>query len=106
VRAGNVIALETSDLPVGMFASGDFSVTELHLDSGDGMLIYSDGVSDTTDALGEEYGANRLRELIGRSKADPAALLAACRDDLTTFRCNSHKADDVTLFVLGRSTLQ
>jgi sigma-B regulation protein RsbU (phosphoserine phosphatase) len=106
VRAGNVTALETSDLPVGMFASGDFSITELRLDAGDGMLIYSDGVSDTTDAFGEEYGANRLRELIGRSNADPAALLTACRDDLSTFRCNTRKADDVTLFVLGRNTLQ
>jgi phosphoserine phosphatase RsbU/P len=104
-RAGNVIALETSDLPVGMFASGDFSITELYLDPGDGMLIYSDGVSETTNASGEEYGADHLRELIARSKADPGALLAACRDDLTTFRRNCHKADDVTLFVLGRHTL-
>jgi len=106
VRAGNVTRLEMSDLPVGMFASGDFSVSELQLDSGDGMLIYSDGVSESTDAFGDEYGVDRLRELISRSKADPAALLAACRDDLNTFRRNCRKADDVTLFVLGRSTQQ
>ncbi|HEX4166261.1 MAG TPA: SpoIIE family protein phosphatase [Bryobacteraceae bacterium] len=104
-QAGNVIALETSDVPVGMFTSGDFSITELYLNPGDRMLIYSDGVSETTDGSGKEYGADHLRELIGRSKADPAALLAACRDDLTTFRRNCHQTDDVTLFVLGRDGL-
>ncbi len=105
-RSGDVTALETSDLPVGMFANQEFSIAELRLDPGDGIVVYSDGVSDTTDGSGEEYGANRLRELMGRSKADPAALLAACRDDLTWFRGDRDKADDVTLFVLGRNTLQ
>jgi phosphoserine phosphatase RsbU/P len=106
VSAGDVTAIETSDLPVGMFGTQDFSLSEVRLDPGDGIVIYSDGVSETTDASGEEYGANRLRELIGRSKADPAALLAACCEDLTAFRCHQDKADDVTLFVLGRSAVQ
>ena len=105
-RSGKVIALETSDLPVGMFGNEDFSVTELHLEAGDSMLIYSDGVSDTTDASGEEYGSDRLRELIGKRKGDPAMLLADCREDLTAFRRNCHKVDDVTLFVLGRGQIQ
>ena len=105
-RSGGVTALETSDLPVGMFGTGDFSVTEVRLNPGDGIVIYSDGVSKATDAAGEEYGAERLRELIGRSKSDPIALLATCCDDLTAFRRNCRKGDDVTLFVLGRSTLQ
>jgi serine phosphatase RsbU (regulator of sigma subunit) len=77
------IALETSDLPVGMFASGDFSATELSLDSGDGILIYSYGVSDATDASGQEYGVTRLRTLVGEGRAEPEKLLAACREDLT-----------------------
>jgi sigma-B regulation protein RsbU (phosphoserine phosphatase) len=102
-RNGSVLALETSDLPVGMFGSGEFSVTELHLDPGDGVVIYSDGVSEATDASGEEYGIHRLRELIGKTKSDPVALLAACCEDLAAFRHNCHRADDVTLFVLGRN---
>jgi phosphoserine phosphatase RsbU/P len=105
-RSGDVIPLETSDLPVGMFGSEEFSVTELHLEPGDGILIYSDGVSDTTDDSGEEYGTERLRELIAKRKGDPAALLTDCLDDLTAFRRNCHKVDDVTLFVLGRGRIQ
>jgi sigma-B regulation protein RsbU (phosphoserine phosphatase) len=104
VRAGAVQALETSDLPIGLFGSEEFSITELSLDPGDGLVIYSDGVSEAADLSGTEYGADRLRKLIGQTqKINAATLVAACRDDLAEFRRNAAKADDVTLFVLGRA---
>jgi sigma-B regulation protein RsbU (phosphoserine phosphatase) len=103
VRDGAVQALETSDFPIGLFGSEEFALTELSLDSGHGFVIYSDGVSEATDLSGREYGADRLRELIGRERTlNASALLAACRDDLTEFRREAGKIDDVTLFVLGR----
>lgn len=106
VRRGAVEELETSDLPIGMFGREEFAVTELSLDGGDGLLIYSDGVSEATDLSGREYGADRLRELIGQKQAlNASTLLAACRDDLTDFRQHAAKTDDVTLFVLARRSV-
>jgi sigma-B regulation protein RsbU (phosphoserine phosphatase) len=103
VRNGDVNVLETSDLPIGLFGSEEFSLTELRLDPGHGLVIYSDGVSEATNVSGTEYGVARLRELVGAQQAVSAStLLAVCRDDLTEFRRNAPKADDVTLFVLGR----
>jgi sigma-B regulation protein RsbU (phosphoserine phosphatase) len=80
-------------------------MTELSLEHGELMVIYSDGVSEATDAMNAEYGAERLRKLIGTHRAKtPIELLAACRDDLTAFRLNCQRAaDDATLFVLARS---
>jgi sigma-B regulation protein RsbU (phosphoserine phosphatase) len=103
VRNGDVKVLETSDLPIGLFGSEEFSLTELLLEPGHGLVIYSDGVSEATDVSGSEYGVDRLRALVGRKQAvNASTLLAACRDDLTEFRRNAPQADDVTLFVLGR----
>lgn len=103
IRDGEVAALEASDLPVGVFCDTEFSVADLCLEPGQSMLIYSDGVSEATDGLGEEYGAERLRQLIaGATLWSPAALVAACRDDLAAFRGNQ-RADDVTLFALTRT---
>jgi sigma-B regulation protein RsbU (phosphoserine phosphatase) len=104
VREGMVRELETSDFPIGLFGGAEFALTKLSLDPGDGLVIYSDGVSEATDSSGQEYGAHRLRELINQKRAaNPSTLLAACRDDLTEFCRNSAKIDDVTLFVAGRS---
>jgi sigma-B regulation protein RsbU (phosphoserine phosphatase) len=106
VRRGAVEELETSDLPIGMFGGEEFAVTELSLDGGEGLVIYSDGVSEATDLSGREYGADRLRELIGRKQALHApTLLEACRDDLTHFRQDAARTDDVTLFVLARCSV-
>jgi phosphoserine phosphatase RsbU/P len=106
VRDQDVTPLEGSDLPIGMFGSEAFTVTELFLQRGQGMVIYSDGVSEATDVSGEEYGIDRLRGLIGRGQPMSAStLLAACRDDLVAFRRDAAKTDDVTLFVLGRGSL-
>jgi len=102
-RAESVCALEVSNLPIGMFGSEEFSVSELRLEPGESMVIYSDGVSEATDGSGAEYGIARLRELVRQKQAGSSStLLAACRDDLTRFRGNAPKADDITLFVLAR----
>jgi phosphoserine phosphatase RsbU/P len=104
VSKESVRALETSDLPIGLFGSEKFTVTELFLDGGQGLVIYSDGVSEATDVSGTEYGADRLTELIGQKQTlNAPTLLAACCDDLSEFRRNAVKTDDVTLFVLGRA---
>ena len=103
VREGEVQVLETSDLPIGLFGSEEFTLTQFSLAPGHGLVIYSDGVSEATDLSGREYGADRLRELIGRKKALHAStLVAACREDLEEFRRSAMKVDDVTLFILAR----
>ncbi len=103
VRNGTVEPFEQSDLPVGLFASEEFTVTELHFKPGDGLVLYSDGVSEAVGPYGDEYSAGRLQKIIqGRDLANAKTLIAACRDDLKAFRGTAPKLDDVTLFVLGR----
>jgi|SRR5579875_1211552 len=103
-RNGTVEPLEGASLPVGMFGQEEFSITKLSLNPGERIVIYSDGVSEATDASDAEYGTDRLRKLIGDHGAlHPSELLAACRDDLAAFRVRCHKNDDATLFVLART---
>ncbi len=102
VRHGNVREVEGAGLPLGMFANADYAVGELYMEPGDAIVLYTDGVSEATDHSGAEYGIQRVRELAraGKSASD---LVAACKEDLAAFRRDAPKADDVTLFVLGRS---
>ncbi len=104
LRDGTVDTLQTSDLPIGLFGSENFTLTELALNPGHGLVIYSDGVTEATDLTGAEYGADRLRSMIGQNQDwNVSTLLANCRDDLAAFRHNAARTDDVTLFILGRS---
>lgn len=103
-RNGTVEVLDGSGLPVGMFCQEEFSLSELSLDDGERLVIYSDGLSEALDGSNSEYGTDRLRTLIGRHHTAKATdMLSACRDDLSAFRGHAQKNDDVTLFVLSRT---
>jgi len=103
-RGRNVAALQASNLPVGIFSDEEFVVDELQLDEGDAVVLYSDGISEAMDASGAEYGDDRIIKLIGaRPDQSPAALVAACRADLTGFRAGAMKTDDATMLVLSRA---
>jgi sigma-B regulation protein RsbU (phosphoserine phosphatase) len=101
---GAVTALEATGLPVGIFSDAEFSVSQVCLDPGQSIVVYSDGVSEAMDASGAEYGARRLRELVGRHWPLTASrFVTACRQDLTQFRRGAPKTDDVTMLELART---
>ncbi|MBV8550225.1 MAG: SpoIIE family protein phosphatase [Acidobacteriaceae bacterium] len=103
VRDGVVEELDSADLPIGLFVAEEFSVSNLRLLPGEGLVMYSDGVSEANNTSGTEYTSHRLSNVIRSSNGvDASALVAACRDDLTAFRGQARKTDDATLFVLRR----
>ncbi len=104
LTSGMAEPMEASGLPVGMFAAEEFAVTELTLNPGDGIVVYSDGITEATNVDGGEYGIERMRNLVRGHKVLPASkLLATCRDDFKHFAHGTKRADDATLFVLGRA---
>lgn len=103
VRDGNVTALEESGLPAGIIAAQEFAPAEVSLQYGQSLVLYSDGVSEARDTFGREYGATRLRKMVGgQHSGNPSTLVAACRDDLAAFRGGAEKMDDLTILVLSR----
>ena len=110
VREGYMTELEDSGLPAGMFADEVFAVSEVSLEDGQSLVLYSDGVTEARDISGLEYGAGRLREIIhevttrARRPMHPSRLVAACRDDLSEFCRAAEVTDDVTILALGRDT--
>ncbi len=59
-RHGSVAPVDGANLPLGMFANEEYSVTKLSLLQGEFLVIYSDGVSEATNSFNTEYGAERL----------------------------------------------
>lgn len=94
--------IESMGFPLGMFLEGEFSVDRLKLEAGDTLFLCSDGLSEASRASGEEYGVERISRFVHQQCAQqPAALLAACLDDLRSFADGPH-ADDLTLLAIQR----
>jgi sigma-B regulation protein RsbU (phosphoserine phosphatase) len=102
VGQGGVLRVESTGLPLGMFHDFEFSGTRLHMDKGDTLFLYTDGLSEARRA-DDEYGVDRVTHLM-RQQANrcPADLIAACLDDLRGFT-DSPPMDDLTLLAIQRA---
>ncbi len=104
-RSGGVQRIEATGLPLGMFRSGLYPARKLRLEPGESLFLFTDGVSETRDSAGAEYGMSRLAELVGRQPAlRPAELTAACLRDLRNHDAGRRPNDDRTILVLGRAS--
>ena len=53
-----------SNLPLGVRDSADFSQVAVSVEAGDRVAIYTDGITECTNASGEEFGQERLCALL------------------------------------------
>jgi len=96
---------EIADLPLGLIAGTSYTQTAVQLDRGDLLLLYTDGVNESSDESGTQLGLERLlsiaRELpVNSAAAAGKGLLSA----VSRFRGTKPAADDETVVALQRST--
>jgi len=103
VGRGGVLRIESTGLPLGMFQDGEFSATRLHLEPGDALFLYTDGLSEA-HVSDNEYGVDRITRLVRQHAAgSPAELIAQCLNDLRAFVKDAPPHDDLTLLALRRN---
>jgi stage II sporulation SpoE-like protein/PilZ domain-containing protein len=99
---GRVDRLDSTATVLGLFSHWDCAVAETRIEPGDLLTIYTDGVTETMGAHGEEFGEARLLRLLQHSRTlDLNTVLSDIESALEQFRSNTHPQDDVTA-VLAR----
>ena len=74
---------------------------ELHLDPGDEMFFYTDGVTEATDTHDELYGDARLLACLERIKEDDLDnQIAVLKNDIDTFVGDRDPFDDITVMAV------
>ncbi len=96
-------AMITGGIALGISPQVEMEQKVLRLAPGDLVLFYTDGVTDALNAEGEEFGEERLSDLLAAQREEPAARIAESIDAaLAEFSSNSVQYDDVTLVLLKR----
>ncbi len=87
-----------SGLPLGIQRDCVFETTEIPLDEGDTILLYSDGITEAPDRENELYGMERFCHCVTDSLGRPLPeLLAQVRGDVATHTGRDVPLDDMTL---------
>ncbi len=102
--AGEVRELGSGGLPLGLFRSGSYRPGSLRMGPGDLLCIYSDGITECASPEDEEFGPERLVELLRAAAGRPLAHLVAAVDEATArFARGLPQADDQTLILIRKT---
>lgn len=101
MRAGGEIErLEPTAMMLGAFADLKCTKAEVALRAGDTLLLYSDGVTEAANRVGDEFGEEGVRRVLRESRARSAAELAREVTDAVTRFGGIPPADDVTVVAI------
>ncbi len=100
LRSGGALErLSSTATVLGLFGEWDCILEEQQLAPGDTLLLYTDGVTESFNPAGEEFGEGRLAETLLRNRdLRSPALLAAIVEEVQQFSAGSQR-DDITLIV-------
>ena len=80
-----------------------FKEYDLHLDPGDEIFVYTDGIPEAIDKNVEQYGVDRMRtSLNSHMNEDLDTMLVSVRQDLRDFVGEADQFDDVTMLGFRR----
>ncbi|MGA7565923.1 MAG: PP2C family protein-serine/threonine phosphatase [Terriglobales bacterium] len=103
-KSGAVERLEVGGLPIGILPDSSYQVGSTRLESGDWLVIFTDGIVEAENSKQEEYGEPELIRVIDRmSGGPPAELLRGLLVELDLFVGNTPQHDDMTCLLLKRS---
>ena len=96
---GNPVSwLQPTGAAIGLVEEPGISSEIITLAAGDTLLLYTDGITEATNAPGEEFGSERLAALV-QQEADSSSkrLVEALRHGLQEFTGGKPLADDATI---------
>ncbi len=94
----------TSDgVAVGIFKQAEYRSNQMRLEPGDILILYTDGITEAINDDEEEFGEERLQDIIVEHASEPAeALIERVLDAVTAFVGDQDLFDDATLVILKR----
>jgi sigma-B regulation protein RsbU (phosphoserine phosphatase) len=105
VRAadGSAEELRTGDMAMGVLHDIEFEERTTKLEAGDILILYTDGVTEASNAEQQMFGKEQLIEIVRAHRDQPAENLVQAIDDIiAAFVGNTPQFDDFTLVVAKR----
>jgi len=93
--------LVSTGMPIALYAGHGYSEARVELGSGDLLFFYTDGLVETENERKEMFGAERLKAILDRERAEGIdAILARVEEHVKAFRGTAEPFDDATMMAL------
>jgi serine phosphatase RsbU (regulator of sigma subunit)/catechol 2,3-dioxygenase-like lactoylglutathione lyase family enzyme len=101
VRSDNTVErLESTGTVLGLFGEWDCSVGHQAMYPGDMLAVYTDGITESSNDEGDDFGEDRLTDFLIRHRhLSPDGIIAAVVGEVQRFAGDRDQHDDITLTV-------
>ena len=101
-REGKLERIESNGLLFGVRSDSDYPVCEMPLHSGDRFLLYTDGVVEPENAVGEPFGDRKLEQVVRNNHSlPPSELSEQLLSEIRHWQPASvTQQDDITLIII------
>jgi len=89
-------------MPMGVNLDHHYRSDVIHINKGDKLVLFTDGVTEAISSQGAIYGDDRLTDLINNNCIDknPEYITAIIKKDILDFSEGAQQSDDITIMVL------
>ncbi len=99
----NLINLDMGGIVVGALPEYDYKEADLKFEIGNLLVLYSDGITEAMNKNEEEFGEERLRNIVKQNKgASSGDLISIILSTVNEFTEYSPQMDDMTVVVIKR----
>ena len=100
-ESGGVIPLDkVNGLPLGVMEEADFAEASFFLQFSDQIVLYTDGITETHNPAGEQFGEDRIDTVLKHCGMDSAELMQTLVNKVTEFAEGVPAHDDRTIVIL------
>jgi hypothetical protein len=99
-KCGEAERLEATATVLGLFGNWDCSVRETHLQTGDVLSIFTDGLTEATSSNGDEFGESGVLAVLRQTRElETDKILHKIEQAVEEFRSAEYPQDDLTMVV-------
>jgi|tagenome__1003787_1003787.scaffolds.fasta_scaffold20883933_2 sigma-B regulation protein RsbU (phosphoserine phosphatase) len=100
-RAGVEMMKARGGMIVGMIEQARYTTERVQLEPGDGIFLYTDGVTEAEDVIENQFGEERVEALLSELKGQTVEeIIRASFRDVATFTAGAAQSDDITAMAL------
>ncbi len=88
-------------MPLGMLDSAEYEVDTIHMQPGDKIVAYSDGLSEAQNSEGAFFEASRLKQMmVANADKSAAELHSILIEQVESFTQGAVQHDDITALIM------
>ncbi len=86
---------------LGLFSEWTYEQTQLKLEAGDRLILYTDGITEVESRHDEEFGMQRVKDIVIQNRTSSAEEIQRAVMKAVSVHCEERFHDDATVVVIA-----